>query len=129
MELYLSANVLEALRAHAARAFPDECVGLLFGRGDRVTRAHPLPNASPTPRTHFFADPTALLRALQGADARGETHLGSYHSHPEGDAWPSETDLRALDGVVLIIGREAVRAFRLAGGKVAELELHVLRTS
>lgn len=124
MPVFLTRALLETLHAHAAQAAPDECVGLLFGHGERVTRVQPLENASSTPRTRFYALPQALFAALREADDRGETLLGSYHSHPESAAWPSETDLEAPDGTVqVIIGQDAVRAFRLSGGVATELGL------
>ena len=122
---YLPHELLEDVRAHAAEAAPDECVGLLFGHSEQVDRILRLTNVSPTPQTHFFADPQALFTALQEADRRSEQLLGNYHSHPQTDAFPSLTDLAGAQGktVQLIVGRGAVRVFRLYGGVVTELEL------
>ena len=127
MRLYLPETFLEHLQTHAAETAPDECVGLLFGHGERVTRGVRLTNASSTPRTRFFAPPQELFAALKEADDRGEVLVGSYHSHPESPAWPSATDLEAPDGtVMLIIGQDDVKAFRLENGEAEELELHLV---
>ena len=125
--MVLPALLLEHLRLHAAETAPNECVGLLFGHGERITRAVRLTNASSTPRTRFFAPPQELFAVLKKADDRGEALIGSYHSHPRSAAWPSATDLEAPDGaVMLIIGRDGVKAFRVENGGAQELELHVV---
>lgn len=123
--LYLPAAVLRAVRSHACDAAPDECVGVLLGHGERVARAMALPNRAATPRTRFFADPQELFDALRGADARGETLLAVYHSHPKGAAFPSATDIAAAQGTPLhlIVTPEAVRAFHISGADVAEVTL------
>ncbi len=124
----LPRELFKQIQTHAAEAAPDECVGLLFGRAERVSRILSLTNVSQTPRTRFFADPQALFTALLEADRRGEKLLGSYHSHPYTDAFPSPTDLSGAHGktVQLIVGQDAVRVFRLYGGVATELELKLL---
>ena len=125
--MVLPAALLEHLQTHAAETAPNECVGLLFGHGERATRGVRLTNASSVPRTRFYAPPQELFAALREADDRGEALVGSYHSHPRTPAWPSATDLEAPDGtVVLIVGQDGAKAFRLRSGEAEELELHVV---
>lgn len=124
----LPRELFKQIQTHAAEAAPDECVGLLFGRAERVSRILSLTNVSQTPQTRFFADPQALFTALLEADRRGEKLLGSYHSHPHTDAFPSPNDLSEAHGktVQLIVGRDAVRVFEMQGGSATELELKLL---
>ena len=126
--LYLPLTLLQDVRAHAAEAAPNECVGLLFGREGRVSKLRRLTNISETPQTRFFALPQELLAAFKEADRLGEQVLGSYHSHPHSDAWLSPADLAgAHEGAVhLIVGQDAVRAFFVQGGLGTELELKLL---
>ena len=114
--------------AHAAETAPEECVGLLFGRAGRVSKTRRLTNAAKTPQTRFFALPQELLAAFKEADRLGEQILGSYHSHPQSDAWLSLSDLAGAQGdtVQLIIGQDAVRVFFVQGGVGTELELKLL---
>lgn len=125
--LELPRRILEAVQTHAHDAAPNECVGLLFGRGIQVTRSVALANRAGTPRTRFFADPQALFAALSEAEARAESLLAVYHSHPDGAAFPSETDVAAAhyDAAQLIVTKAEVRAFRFGGPGVTEVRLNV----
>ena len=105
MILRLSAKDLAAVQAHAAKAFPEECCGLLagplpeaFGSPDAVlapTQTLPLENAWESSSRHnrFRLDGLALTRAERAFEARGLAVLGVYHSHPQAPAWPSPFDL------------------------------------
>lgn len=120
----------EALRAHARRAAPAECVGLLFGRrvDGRVTRAAPLSNHASTPQTTFFAAPQELFDALQGAAARTEDLLAIYHSHPHGPPHPSATDVAAAryPALCVIVAWGELRAFELGPRGAAEVRLELI---
>ncbi|MEW6545449.1 MAG: M67 family metallopeptidase [Bacillota bacterium] len=72
---------------------PGEACGILAGTGNRVSRAIPLPNISPTPTRAYLADPESLYRALLDIEERGEQLLAIYHSHPAGPATLSPVDL------------------------------------
>ncbi len=129
--LLIDAADLAALRRLAAEAYPEECCGLLVGRGPdavtgawRVTRILPTINRAADRRRHFEVDPAthiALLRSLREQTAPGgDRLLGPYHSHPDAPAEPSEQDrLQAFDpdAIWLILGTAAtgageVRAWR-----------------
>lgn len=93
--LQLATRALEGLLAHAAAAAPDECCGVLLGRGDSAERYVPLRNLAPTPRTAFAFDDGEWLHAARAADARGLEVVAIAHSHVDATAEPSPTD-RAL---------------------------------
>jgi proteasome lid subunit RPN8/RPN11 len=58
-----------------------------------VVRLAPLPNAtSGDPRTGFAVSAEAQLHVERQARAEGLEVIGYYHSHPDGQAWPSELD-------------------------------------
>ncbi len=89
----LAAQVLLA----AARAYPDECCGLLEGKdretGWIITAVHEAANVAENPSRHYLIDPQVqfdLMRALRGKDTR---LIGCFHSHPDGVPAPSATDL------------------------------------
>jgi proteasome lid subunit RPN8/RPN11 len=93
---------LEAIARLAARAYPQECCGLLVGRRDggwRIRRLVETANRAADPRRTFEVDPAthiALLRALRAArEEQPEGILGNFHSHPDAPAVPSARDLAA----------------------------------
>ena len=94
----LSLAQLKAIADAGEAAYPAEACGLLVGAkrpGDhwRVGRVAPARNVATDPRRRFEVDPglrIGLERELRGTDRRV---IGHYHSHPDGPARPSATDL------------------------------------
>ena len=87
----------------------EEKCGLLRGRGQRVLRADPAANVASAPATTFEIDPAALIAAHRAERRRGGLELlGYYHTHPSGDAMPSETDAAcaAPDGKLWLIAAQ-----------------------
>ena len=101
----VNSATLTQILAHAAETAPDECCGILLGKGSRITAALPAANVHPAPRTRFEIDPQALVDAHRASRAGGPAVLGYYHSHPQGPARPSATDaaLANRDGSVWVI--------------------------
>jgi proteasome lid subunit RPN8/RPN11 len=95
--LAVSLEALQGIRAHAAAAYPEECVGALLGEveGARKTAldAHPLPNDRSSDRERrYVAGPDAMRGAERAARRRGLEIVGIYHSHPDHPARPSALD-------------------------------------
>lgn len=129
--LELSRSQVEVMVAHAREAFPDECCGLLAGRGNRVERLYPGTNIDRSPFTYRL-DPQEQLRFFKEMDDLGLELVGIYHSHTQAPAYPSRTDVaRALypDAVYVIVGLAAsdappeMRAFRIRDGTITEEDL------
>jgi len=125
-------DTLAAIVAHATAARPEECCGLLVGRGVEILEAVAVPNSAETKRTRYELDPAAYIRARRDARRRGFDILGFYHSHPNSSAEPSATDLaEALypDHLYLIVGwpdasaSPDARAFRLSASGFADVRL------
>ena len=126
--IVIRSAVRSAILAHARRARPAECCGLLLGAGNHVAFAVPMANASAS-LTRFQIDPAAHidLRRVVRAFVPALSIVGVYHSHPAGDAAPSTSDLAEAmypDWVYVIIGlgaragrRSPIRAYRLARGR------------
>lgn len=116
--------MIEQARADA----PLETCGLLAGRDGRVTRVLPVPNALHSP-VAYQMDGQALVDAMMACDYEP---LGIYHSHPAGPPVPSSTDVAKAfypDSVYVIISLAqeppSVRAFRILGGAVTQVELQI----
>lgn len=80
------------MRAHAERAWPEECVGALLGEGNTFVCARPLENVAAKRKAAFLVSAKDYLSAQAEAQAKGLSLLGFYHSHPDGPAEPSATD-------------------------------------
>ena len=105
--LLLKPEDLKEIIDQAEAAYPREACGLLAGferpDGDiEVTRVAPSKNmAEPAQHDRFEVDPELrhrLMRELRAAapaalPGAARRIIGHYHSHPEGTARPSATDL------------------------------------
>jgi proteasome lid subunit RPN8/RPN11 len=90
----IAKDAWEAMLAHARAAYPEECCGVMLGAGEEVRLALPLENTAAMRRTRYEIRPEDLLEATREARERGFGLIGVYHSHPDRDAYFSETDLK-----------------------------------
>lgn len=120
----------EQLVALARTRTPEEACGLLLGRGGAILEVVSLDNCAPQPAVQYCLDPLAYMHTERAANRRGLDVVGVWHSHPDGDAAPSEADrLAAWPGwlyVIVGLGGSAaeVRAWRLRGARFEEETLH-----
>ncbi|MCU1261983.1 MAG: Mov34/MPN/PAD family protein [Bryobacterales bacterium] len=89
----------QQMTAHAEATYPNECCGAMLGstdeNGKTVTVALALDNASTgSQRARYELRPEDLLKADREARSRKLELIGIYHSHPDCDAYFSETDLK-----------------------------------
>jgi proteasome lid subunit RPN8/RPN11 len=129
--LKIARRDLDQIRDHALQGYPYEVCGLIGGRGDTAEIVVPVPNASLTPRVAYEMERQAMVDAIIGFQRAGREVVGIYHSHPGGQAEPSESDIGQAtwpDVVWLIVGvvskGEAIppeiaqiRAWTMRGGK------------
>lgn len=139
--LALPAPLLRQIADAAEAAWPEECCGLLVGRGRRVarvTRIAPSPNLAAGSGDRFEIDPGLRFRLMRELAAAGgdERILGHYHSHPDHPAEPSARDLAmALEPdllwlIVAVSGGQVIHAaaHRLdpAAGRFRPVALRIL---
>ncbi|HXF83746.1 MAG TPA: pyridoxal-phosphate dependent enzyme [bacterium] len=125
--LTVGRDQLAAMLAQARREAPNECCGLLLGRGSRAERVLPGTNIDRSPVTYNM-DPQELYQAHRLMEAEGLDLVAIYHSHPRTRAYPSSTDVAKAtypDATYVIISLQDaavpdVRAFRIVGGQVRE---------
>ena len=84
---------------HAESTYPNECCGAMLGRnrgGSKVvTEAVPLTNTFVGAQAdRYQIKPEDLLAADRAARERDLEVVGIFHSHPDCDAYFSETDLK-----------------------------------
>jgi len=107
---------LTAIVAHARRDAPNECCGLLVGRGaapaPSILEAIPCSNGAQDPTKRYEISPVDYFaqirrcRRINAAQSETFAVVGAYHSHPRGGPEPSETDVAQAfrDFVFLIVG-------------------------
>jgi [CysO sulfur-carrier protein]-S-L-cysteine hydrolase len=125
-------RLLDELLAHARRESQTECCGLLAGRDGVISIILPARNVLASATAYEIA-PAELFAIVRRMRQEGLGHLGIYHSHPDSDNAPSPTDIaRAYypDVAYFIVSprpgaSRSVRAFRIASGRVDELEIEV----
>ena len=136
-QLVIAPQDLAAVEKRALTAFPEECCGLLLGRAEggetvRVGWVEPCVNQAPDQRCRFTISSDSLLAAYRWARDRGEQVVGTYHSHPQGAAVPSEMDRESAwagaSYLIVGLGDEGVRerrSWRLDEERFVEEELIV----
>jgi proteasome lid subunit RPN8/RPN11 len=119
----LGRGLWEEMLAHARAAAPEECCGLLGGRGGAASSVYPLRNVAGDALVAYEAAPEELFAAQRRMREAGEELFGIYHSHPRArDPVPSAADVKLAfypSAVYFIIGfdetgRGVLRAFRIS---------------
>jgi proteasome lid subunit RPN8/RPN11 len=119
---------MSEMLAHARDEAPNECCGLLVGRRGDVESAVRARNLEPGP-TRYLIDPRDHFEAMKAARPRGLQVIGAYHSHPDGPAAPSASDIAEASGgsdflyVIVSLPSGGVTAYFLKSGKVMFAEL------
>jgi proteasome lid subunit RPN8/RPN11 len=131
----IAATALEAVRQHAAAAYPEECCGGLIGHLEplEIISAQRATNVNALRRQDRFeiaAD--EQLRMDRAARALGTEVIGFYHSHPDHPARPSEYDAARAWGVYVYLisgvtaaGPTTVTAWRHEGAGFQPLEIEI----
>ena len=129
------ASVLQDL-LHATNLLPNEChlvIDLEYLDPDTVISAvFPARNALQS-ATAYEVAPEELFALFRRMRSEGLEHLGIYHSHPQGENFPSPSDLeRAFypDAAYFIVSQNAavfrpIRAFRIREGRAREILLEL----
>jgi desampylase len=127
MALRISRTQRQQLIEWAEAAGPRECCGLLLGRSDTISEVRATVNVAENAERHFEIDPADLIAAHKATRTGNFAILGHFHSHPNGLARPSTTDLASAadDGSYwLIIARADVSAWQpvAKGGQVMQFQ-------
>jgi proteasome lid subunit RPN8/RPN11 len=102
-KLWISAELAEKIRKHAAQTYPHECCGALLGHDQSTNGTEggareildflTLTNhRDDSPRNRYSVAPLDVVDADKIAQERGMNLIGWYHSHPDHPARPSAYD-------------------------------------
>ena len=103
--LYLSRPLYNQILHHLQTVYPQEGCGLIAGQNAKATAVYPIDNILKS-TTAYEMDPLQQVQTMLAIENAGDELLAIYHSHPNGPATPSATDLALAfypDTVALII--------------------------
>ena len=132
MAIKIPRKVLAEIISHSLNQDPDECCGILLGKGDHVSSSRPVENTHPNKVSRYSMDPMAIMKLQKEADEKGDEFVAIYHSHTYTQGYPSETDVNNAvesgwtDPYYVLVSlvektRPVVRAYRITEkGEVLE---------
>ncbi len=131
MKSGIPASLLEQLRQQACATPEVEICGLIAARDGQPVRCMQIRNIAERPRQHFNMEPREQIAAFRQLREQGEELFAIYHSHPDGPATPSATDIREAgypDALQMIIvphqdGRVDISAYRFRDGRAVPAEI------
>jgi len=132
MRLWLTPTQAEMIVRHAQDARPEEACGLIAGIGEQARQIIPVANAASNPRHFFRLNERAFTRAMFEIERAGLSLIGIYHSHPEGETIPSQTDIQQSnypDTAYVIVGQRhgepRLAAWEIRPGTISPIEVYV----
>ncbi len=126
--LKIRKEIYEEMINHCINSLPYEACGILAGR-EKVSYIYKIRNIEPS-SVSYFMDPLEQLRAMKEIREKNIDMIAIYHSHPWGNAYPSQKDreLATYEVYYLIIAIEPkieVKAFVIKDNKVQEIDLKI----
>ena len=100
MKLFLTSEQKQVLSSEAINKKPNESCALLFGKkeNDKITISEifPAENIEESP-INFTISNEQLIEGYKIAEEKGLEVIGIFHSHPDSEAYPSETDKKFME--------------------------------
>jgi proteasome lid subunit RPN8/RPN11 len=91
-DLIVTVEQLDRITSHIESCLPEEACGLIGGIERTARLVIPVENELHSP-VRFTMAPLAQLKGLDLIEAQGWELLAIFHSHPQGPAEPSPTDI------------------------------------
>ena len=94
-KIIVSQSDKKILAEHAEKENPNESCALLFGRGNIVSEVFLTKNIEESP-VNFTISNEQLIEGYKIAEERKIEVIGIFHSHPNSEAYPSNTDKKFM---------------------------------
>ena len=129
----IARSLVDEIVDHARQDAPNECCGMIAAQDGRAVRVHRIRNKDASP-LRYTLDPLEQFAVEEAIEEAGQRVGAIYHSHTRSAPYPSQTDINLAsplytDVLYVIVGVDSeeadVRAFRIAGGQVAEAPLEI----
>jgi proteasome lid subunit RPN8/RPN11 len=132
MDVRISHDAYQAMLAHLRFVYPEEGCGILGAEEGILSRHFPIENIRHSPASYQM-HPAEQVKALLEVDTAEVGGFAIYHSHPQGPATPSTTDLVEAaypEAIYLIISlaqpeQPLVRAYSIEEGLAREQVLKI----
>jgi proteasome lid subunit RPN8/RPN11 len=112
-KIKISNSHKKILTEHAENEKPNESCAILFGKEDTVSDIFLTKNIEESP-VNFTISNEQLIEGYKIAEDKQLDVIGIFHSHPNSEAYPSNTDKKFMHGnpVVWIIYSGANKDFK-----------------
>ena len=112
-KIRLSESDKKVLSEHSENQKPNEACAILFGKDNQVSELFLAENIEESP-VNFTISNEQLIEAYKIAEEKQLEVIGIFHSHPNSDAFPSNTDMKFMQSnpVVWIIYSGINKNFR-----------------
>ncbi|MEX0862524.1 Mov34/MPN/PAD-1 family protein [Nitrosopumilus sp.] len=112
-KIRLSQSDKEVLSEYSENQKPNESCAILFGKNDQVLDLFLTENIEKSP-VNFTISNEQLIEGYKVAEEKKMDVVGIFHSHPDSDAYPSNTDKKFMQSnpVVWIIYSGINKNFR-----------------
>jgi len=112
-KIKLSQTDKEILSEYSENQKPNEACAILFGKDDQVLDLFLTENIEKSP-VNFTISNEQLIEGYRIAEEKKMEVIGIFHSHPDSDAYPSNTDKKFMQSnpVVWIIYSGINKNFR-----------------
>ena len=125
-KITLTESDKKILSEHSENQKPNEACAILFGKGDLVSELFLTENIEASP-INFTISNDQLIEAYRTAEEKDLEVIGIFHSHPNSDAFPSNTDIEFMQSnpVVWIIYSGVNKNFRafILESKIIEISI------
>ena len=94
-KIILSQSDKKILTEHAEKEKPNESCAILFGRDEQVSEVFLAENIEESP-VNFTISNEQLIEGYKLAEEKQVDVIGIFHSHPNSEAYPSNTDKKFM---------------------------------
>ncbi len=94
-KIILSQSDKKILTEHAEKEKPNESCAILFGRNEQVSEVFLAENIEESP-VNFTISNEQLIEGYNLAEEKQVDVIGIFHSHPNSEAYPSNTDKKFM---------------------------------
>ena len=121
-QLIIPQSIYDAIIEHVLADYPLEACGILAGKNGRLQHHYPINNILQSP-VAYEMDPHQQIETMLEVEERGWELTAVYHSHPQGAAYPSETDVAQAyypDTIQLIVSLQDVKKPQMRGYTIVD---------